>query len=58
MPRSTDLTRNQLEIIADQLAPMLDYFRLLEERMDEQGNADKILTDIAETWVNAQAARS
>jgi hypothetical protein len=31
--KSTDLTDNQLEVIADQLAPMLDYFR----RMDEQG---------------------
>jgi hypothetical protein len=34
---STDLTDNQLEIMADQLAPMLDYFRRMEERMDEQG---------------------
>lgn len=35
--KSTDLTDNQLEVIADQLAPMLDYFRRMEERMDEQG---------------------
>jgi hypothetical protein len=35
--RSTDLTDNQIEVIADQLAPMLDYFRRMEERMDEQG---------------------
>lgn len=32
-----DLTGNQLEIFADQLAPVLDYFRRLEERMVEQG---------------------
>jgi ferritin-like metal-binding protein YciE len=31
---------------------------LLQETLDEEGNADKILTDIAESWVNAQAARA
>jgi ferritin-like metal-binding protein YciE len=35
-----------------------DVANLLQETLDEEGNADKILTDIAETWVNAQAARS
>jgi len=34
-----------------------DVANLLQETLDEEGNADKILTDIAETWVNAQAAR-
>ena len=31
---------------------------LLQETLDEEGNADKILTHIAESWVNAQAAHS
>ena len=35
--RPTGLTDNQLEIIADQLAPTLDYFRRIEERMVAQG---------------------
>jgi ferritin-like metal-binding protein YciE len=35
-----------------------DVANLLQETLDEEGNADKILTDIAETWVNAQAARA
>ena len=32
--------------------------RLLQETLDEEGNADKILTHIAESWVNTEAARS
>jgi ferritin-like metal-binding protein YciE len=35
-----------------------DVANLLQETLDEEGNADKILTDIAESWVNAQAARA
>jgi hypothetical protein len=48
--RSTDLTDNQLEIIADQLAPMLDYFRRMEERMDDQGfdESDRLRYLVAE----------
>jgi ferritin-like metal-binding protein YciE len=30
--------------------------RLLQETLDEEGNADKILTHIAESWVNSVAA--
>jgi len=35
-----------------------DVASLLQETLDEEFNTDKILTDIAESWVNAQAARS
>jgi len=35
-----------------------DVAHLLQETLDEEGNTDKILTDIAESWVNAQAARA
>jgi ferritin-like metal-binding protein YciE len=35
-----------------------DVANLLQETLDEEGNTDKILTDIAESWVNAQAARA
>ena len=31
---------------------------LLQETLDEEANADKILTDIAESFVNAEAARA
>lgn len=31
---------------------------LLQQSLDEEGNADKILTDIAESFVNAGAARA
>ena len=31
---------------------------LLQETLDEEGNADKILTHIAESWVNDQAAHA
>lgn len=48
--RSSDLTDNQIEIIADQLAPMLDYFRRMEERMDAQGfdESDRLRYLVAE----------
>lgn len=35
-----------------------DVATLLQETLDEEGNADKILTQIAENSVNTQAARS
>jgi ferritin-like metal-binding protein YciE len=35
-----------------------DVAALLQETLDEEGNADKILTEIAENVVNTQAARS
>jgi ferritin-like metal-binding protein YciE len=35
-----------------------DVAEALQETLDEEGNADKILTDIAETFVNSEAARS
>jgi ferritin-like metal-binding protein YciE len=35
-----------------------DVARLLQETLEEEGNADKILTHIAESWVNAQAAHA
>jgi len=35
-----------------------DVANLLQETLDEEGNTDKILTDIAELWINAQAARA
>jgi ferritin-like metal-binding protein YciE len=31
---------------------------LLQQSLDEEGNADKILTDIAESFVNSGAARA
>lgn len=31
---------------------------LLQETLEEEANADKILTHVAESWVNAEAARS
>jgi len=31
---------------------------LLQETLDEEGNADKMLTDIAESFVNVEAARA
>ncbi|MCE9557039.1 MAG: ferritin-like domain-containing protein [Planctomycetes bacterium] len=31
---------------------------LLQESLDEEANADKILTHVAESWVNAEAVRS
>jgi len=31
---------------------------LLQETLDEEGNADKMLTDIAESFVNTEAARA
>lgn len=34
-----------------------DIASLLQESLDEEGHADKILTDIAESYVNAEAAR-
>jgi ferritin-like metal-binding protein YciE len=35
-----------------------DIAELLQETLDEEGNADKILTDIAESHINAQAGRA
>ena len=35
-----------------------DVAEKLQETLDEEGNADKILTDIAESFVNTEAARS
>jgi ferritin-like metal-binding protein YciE len=35
-----------------------DVAALLQETLDEEGNADKILTEIAENWVNSEAVRS
>lgn len=35
-----------------------DIAALLQQTLDEEGNADKKLTQIAETWVNASAARA
>jgi ferritin-like metal-binding protein YciE len=35
-----------------------DVAEVLQETLDEEGNADKILTDIAESFVNIEAARS
>jgi ferritin-like metal-binding protein YciE len=35
-----------------------DVAEKLQESLDEEGNADKILTDIAESFVNTEAARS
>jgi len=48
--RSTDLTGNQLEIMADQLAHMLDYFRRPEERMVKQSfdESDRLRDLVAE----------
>jgi len=31
---------------------------LLQETLDEEGNADKMLTDIPESFVNVEAARA
>jgi hypothetical protein len=48
--RSSDRTDNQLEVIADQLAPMRDCFRRMEERMDQQGfdEGDRLRCLVAE----------
>ena len=35
-----------------------DVAEKLQETLDEEGNADKILTDIAESFINSEAARS
>ncbi len=35
-----------------------DVANLLQQSLDEEGNADKILTEIAESWVNQEAAQS
>jgi ferritin-like metal-binding protein YciE len=35
-----------------------DVAELLQETLDEEGNADKILTDIAESHINAEAGRA
>jgi ferritin-like metal-binding protein YciE len=35
-----------------------DVAEKLQETLDEEGNADKILTDIAESFVNTEAART
>jgi ferritin-like metal-binding protein YciE len=35
-----------------------DVAALLQRTLDEEGNADKTLTDIAESFVNAEAART
>ena len=35
-----------------------DHARLLQQTLDEEGNADKILTEIAESFGNTQAART
>jgi ferritin-like metal-binding protein YciE len=35
-----------------------DVANLLQQSLDEEGNADKILTDIAESWVNQEAAHT
>ena len=35
-----------------------DVADLLQQTLDEEGNADKKLTQIAETWVNASASRA
>jgi ferritin-like metal-binding protein YciE len=37
---------------------LTEIARLLQETLDEEGNADKILTHIAESWVNTMAATS
>jgi ferritin-like metal-binding protein YciE len=37
---------------------LTEVARLLQETLDEEGNADKILTHIAEGWVNSVAATS
>ncbi len=35
-----------------------DVANLLQQSLDEEGNADKILTEIAESWVNQEAAQT
>jgi ferritin-like metal-binding protein YciE len=35
-----------------------DVAEKLQESLDEEGNADKILTDVAETFINIEAART
>jgi ferritin-like metal-binding protein YciE len=35
-----------------------DVAEQLQVTLDEEGNADKILTDIAESFVNTEAART
>jgi ferritin-like metal-binding protein YciE len=35
-----------------------DVAELLERTLDEEGNADKVLTQIAESFVNQEAARA